>query len=58
MQLVESQPGILLRFLPDERRFDQFNRECVLVEYQGIDRSTIGWVLIMDLGSASVTPTP
>ena len=50
--------GGLLRFLPDERRFDQFNRECVLVEHRGEDRSTIGWVLIMDLGSAPKTPSP
>lgn len=39
----------LVRFLPSERRFDGFNRECVLVEYQGPDRSVIGWVLINDL---------
>ncbi len=50
--------GGLLRFLPDERRFDQFNRECVLVEHRGDERSTIGWVLIMDLGSAPITPSP
>lgn len=39
-----------VRFLPSERRFDDFNRECVLVEYRGPDRSIIGWVLISDLG--------
>jgi tetratricopeptide (TPR) repeat protein len=50
--------GGLLRFLPDERRFDQFNRECVLVEHRGDERSTIGWVLIMDLGRAPITPSP
>jgi hypothetical protein len=50
--------GGYLRFLQDERRFDQFIRECVLVEYQGPERSTIGWVLIMDLGRALITPTP
>jgi tetratricopeptide (TPR) repeat protein len=50
--------GGLLRFLPSERRFDQFNRECVLVEYQGPDKSVIGWVLIMDVDSSTVTPTP
>lgn len=39
-----------LRFLPSERRFDDFNRECVLVEYRGPTNSIIGWVLISDLG--------
>lgn len=47
-----------LRFLPDERRFDTFNRECVLVEYQGETRSIIGWVLIADVGAAPGTPAP
>ncbi|OQY89683.1 MAG: hypothetical protein B6D39_09385 [Anaerolineae bacterium UTCFX2] len=47
-----------LRFLPDERRFDTFNRECVLVEYRGEERSIIGWVLIADVGSAPSTPAP
>lgn len=41
--------GSALRFLPSERRFDSFNRECLLVEYQGPDKSVIGWVLIMDI---------
>ena len=51
--------GATLRFLPDERRFDGFNRECVLVEYQGDNRSVIGWVLFMDLGaSPPLTATP
>jgi hypothetical protein len=44
--------------LPTERRFDQFNRECLLVEYLGEGRSTIGWVLIEDIGSFEATPTP
>ena len=39
-----------VRFLPSERRFDDFGRECVLVEWRGPDRSIIGWVLISDLG--------
>lgn len=47
-----------LRFLPDERRFDNFNRECVLVEFQGDERSIIGWILIADVGSAPQTPSP
>lgn len=38
-----------VRFLPDDRRFDDFNRECVLVEYREEDRSIIGWVLIADI---------
>lgn len=40
------QDGVI-RFLPSERRFDDFNRECVLVEYRE-DRSIIGWVLLSD----------
>jgi hypothetical protein len=48
----------VLRFLPSERRFDQFNRECILVEYVGPDKSVIGWVLFMDVGSPPATPTP
>ncbi len=47
-----------LRFLPDERRFDTFNRECVLVEHQGEERSIIGWILIADVGSPPGTPQP
>jgi hypothetical protein len=48
----------VLRFLPSERRFDDFSRECVLVEYQKEDGgATIGWVLTMDLG-ANPPPTP
>lgn len=51
--------GGVLRFLPSERRFDDFNRECVLVEYQKGDAAVIGWVLIMDVGSGPPpTPTP
>ena len=47
-----------LRFLPDSRRFDTFNRECVLVEYQGENRSIIGWILIADVGSPPPTRSP
>jgi len=51
--------GGFMEFLPSERRFDDFNRECVLVEYQGPTSSVIGWVLILDVGStAPPTPTP
>jgi tetratricopeptide (TPR) repeat protein len=50
-----------VRFLPAERRFDDFNRECGLVEYQREGGDVIGWVLMMDLGSgapptATITP--
>ena len=31
-----------------ERRFDEFNRECVLIEYTG-DFAIIGYVLIEDI---------
>lgn len=39
-----------VNFLPAERRFDNFNRECVLIEYQEFGSSIIGWILISDLG--------
>jgi tetratricopeptide (TPR) repeat protein len=38
-----------VRFLPDDRRFDNFSRECVLVEYQGQNGTVIGWILLADL---------
>jgi hypothetical protein len=41
--------GVEVHFLPAGRRFDDFNRECVLIEYTAPDRSIIGWVLFMDL---------
>ncbi|MBN2550433.1 MAG: hypothetical protein JXB15_14815, partial [Anaerolineales bacterium] len=52
-----------LFFLASERRFDTFNRECVLVEYREANRSIIGWVLLVDVGSGgqvipTFTPTP
>ncbi|HSF80770.1 MAG TPA: hypothetical protein VLA49_06030 [Anaerolineales bacterium] len=53
--------GASLRFLPSERRFDDFNRECVLVEYQRDGAAVIGWVLMLDVGSGpppTVTPAP
>ncbi len=55
------QAGGFLRFLPAERRFDTFNRECVLVEYLREGGAVIGWVLIADVGStppATITPIP
>ena len=42
-----------VRFLPSDRRFDDFNRECALVEYQREGGDVIGWVLMMDLGSVA-----
>ncbi len=41
--------GGTVRFLPSERRFDNFSRECVLVEYDNGSQSVIGWILIEDL---------
>ena len=43
--------GATVRPLPSERRFDNFNRECLLVEYQGPTQSVIGWILLIDLAS-------
>lgn len=49
--------GGSLRFLPAERRFDEFSRECVLVEYLTPDGGAIdGWVLTMDVG-VTLPPT-
>jgi tetratricopeptide (TPR) repeat protein len=53
--------GGTVRFLPSERRFDGFNRECVLVEYQRDGAAVIGWVLTVDLGGnppPTSTPSP
>lgn len=51
--------GGTLRFLPDDRQFDSFNRECVLVQYARESGSIIGWVLFADVGTAPPsTPTP
>jgi hypothetical protein len=38
-----------VRFLPSERRFDTFSRECVLVEFDNGGQSVIGWILLADL---------
>jgi tetratricopeptide (TPR) repeat protein len=46
-----------LRLLPSERRFDDLNRECILVEYQRDGGAVIGWVLTMDIG-IELPPTP
>jgi hypothetical protein len=46
-----------VRFLPAERRFDEFNRECVLVEYLTPDGGAIaGWILTLDVG-VTLPPT-
>jgi hypothetical protein len=53
--------GGIIRFLPAERRFDDFNRECVFVEYQREDGVVIGWVLLADVGAEpppTATPEP
>ncbi len=54
--------GAQLGFLPAGRRFDEFNRECVLVESQtSAGVGLVGWVLLMDLSTTPVqtaTPTP
>ena len=50
-----------VRFLPSERRFDSFNRECVLVEFQRDGGTVIGWVLLADVGAEpppTSTPSP
>ena len=50
-----------LRLLPSERRFDDLNRECILVEYQREGGAVIGWVLTADIGISlppTVTPAP
>ncbi len=56
--------GAIVRFLPTERRFDEFNRECVLVEFLTPEGGAIdGWVLTLDVGvepppEATATATP
>jgi tetratricopeptide (TPR) repeat protein len=53
--------GGIIRFLPAERRFDDFNRECVLVEFQREEGAVIGWVLLVDVGAEpppTSTPSP
>ena len=48
--------GSRLRFLPAERRFDEFSRECVLVEYvTESGGALVGWLLTLDVG---VVPPP
>jgi tetratricopeptide (TPR) repeat protein len=44
--------GATVRFLPADRQFDNIGRECLLVEYDAPDKtSLIGWILIADVGS-------
>jgi tetratricopeptide (TPR) repeat protein len=53
--------GGVLRFLPGDRKFDNFDRECILVENIQEGKSVIGWVLMADVGAElppSPTPTP
>lgn len=43
--------GSTVRFLPAERRYDNINRECLLVEFTAPDQTTlVGWILIADIG--------
>lgn len=42
--------GATIRLMPADRRFDNLNRECLLVEYTAPDTSSvIGWILVSDL---------
>jgi tetratricopeptide (TPR) repeat protein len=48
----QVQAGSTVRFLPADRQFDNIGRECLLVEYDAPDKtSLIGWILIADVGS-------
>lgn len=47
--LLKIPEGVSVKFLPAERRFDNFSRECLLVEYKGEYGSALGWLLIADL---------
>lgn len=43
--------GASVYFMPEARRFDSLNRECLLVEFVAPDQATtVGWMLIADLG--------
>ena len=48
--------GSVVRFLPAERRFDDFSRECSLIEFQSEEGDVIGWVLLADLGASTENP--
>ncbi|MFZ3070197.1 MAG: hypothetical protein WA110_03630, partial [Anaerolineaceae bacterium] len=42
--------GTTVTLLPmTERRFDSFNRECLLIEFRGNGFSIIGYVLLVDV---------
>lgn len=42
--------GAVVTIIPQtERSFDEFNRECVLIEYRADDTNVIGYVLMIDL---------
>ena len=46
----EVPQGATVRFLPDERKFDNLGRECLFVAYITPDKTTLsGWILIADL---------
>jgi tetratricopeptide (TPR) repeat protein len=40
-----------VRLLPSDRRFDNLNRECLLVEYDAQNMTVIGWILVQDLST-------
>ncbi|MDD5368759.1 MAG: hypothetical protein PHQ40_06735, partial [Anaerolineaceae bacterium] len=43
--------GAVVLLMPEARRFDPLNRECLLVEFVAPDQATtVGWMLIADLG--------
>lgn len=50
-RLIAQVPeGSIVRFLPADRKFDNINRECLLVEFtDNNNNSQIGWILIADL---------
>jgi tetratricopeptide (TPR) repeat protein len=53
--------GEMLRLLPAERRFDELNRECLLVEQQREVGAIVGWILVADIGNEpppTLTPIP
>lgn len=42
--------GAVVTIIPQtERSFDEFNRECVLIEYRADETNVIGYVLMLDL---------
>jgi tetratricopeptide (TPR) repeat protein len=49
-ELITKIPeGAIVRFMPIERTWDNFNRECVFISYVGESGTKIGWMLLADL---------